>query len=190
MAIPALRRSRPVRPSSPGPLRCRHPTGRVPGRTWCSGGSAAWRPPTSCASDASWATCWLPVHRPTSAGASASRGLPVCALPRPELDAMLQEFTDLEVTVGSVLAGRELANGRAGGATDRPCRVARRLGSTRASRRVPGRCGGRAARRARTTRPGRPVERLDGDAPPHAHPGATFELLVHPWVTVVGPLPA
>jgi hypothetical protein len=111
-------------------------------------------------------------------------------LPRHEVDAMFKEFTELEVTVGGVLAGRDLRlagqpapRPRGLGAIFDPWSRRARPGESQAAAALetsgePGRRGLVAlwnvwvAMRFRTLIP-RP----------------TFELLVHPWVTVVGPLP-
>jgi hypothetical protein len=110
-------------------------------------------------------------------------------VPRPELEAMVQEFTELEITIGGILAGRDL---RAGPPAAKPQGIAAWLGDWRPRTRPeesraaeaierhgePGRRGLVAlwnvwmAMRYRTLIP-----------PP------TFDLLVHPWVVVVGPLP-
>jgi hypothetical protein len=112
-------------------------------------------------------------------------------LPRHEVDAMFQEFTELEVTVGGVLAGRDLrlagepaprARGLAAMFDPRLRRTRPGESQAAAALETSGELGRRglvalwnvwAAMRYRTLIP-----------PP------TFELLVHPWVTVVGPLPA
>jgi hypothetical protein len=110
-------------------------------------------------------------------------------IPRQECDAMFREFTELEVTVGSVLAGRDL---RAAGPPRQPQGLGALLGQLVPRARPeaseaaaalngsgePGRKGlvalwnAWAAMRYRSLIP-RPI----------------FELLVRPWVTVVGPLP-
>ena len=110
-------------------------------------------------------------------------------VPRPELDVMLQEFADLEVTVGSALAGREL---RTSEPASRPTGVAAWLSDW-----VPRSRPGESQAAAMVERNGEPA-RLGLVALWNAWmamrhralmPEATFELLVQPWVTVVGPLP-
>jgi hypothetical protein len=110
-------------------------------------------------------------------------------LSRQELDTMFGEFTELEITVGGVLAGRDL---RAGEPAPRPRGLGALFGSW-----MP------------RTRPeeSRAAAALDSRGEParrglvalwnvwvamryRTHiPRPTFVLLVHPWVTVVGPLP-
>ena len=110
-------------------------------------------------------------------------------IPRPELDVMLEEFTDLEITVGRILGGGEL------GATYRP--EARsglaswfgdwmprtRPGETQAAGVIerngaPGRRGLVALWNVWMAMRYRELI-----------PAPTFELLVQPWVTVIGRLP-
>lgn len=110
-------------------------------------------------------------------------------VPRRELEAMVQELTELEITVGGILAGRDLRMGPPAAA---PSGIAAWLGDWRPR-----------------TRPeeSQAAEVLDrnGDAGRRGLvalwnvwmamryrtliPQPTFDLMVQPWVTVVGPLP-
>ena len=110
-------------------------------------------------------------------------------LSRPELDAMFGEFTELEITVGGILAGRDL---RADEPPPRPRGLGALFGSwvprtrpeeSRAAAALDS--SGEAARRGL-------VALWNTWAAMRYRtliPGPTFELLVHPWVTVVGPIP-
>ncbi len=111
-------------------------------------------------------------------------------LPRKELDAMFQEFTELEVTVGGVLAGRDLR-------AVEPARRPRGLGALFESwfSRTRPQDSLAAAAMAGSGEPGRRglVALWNAWAAMRYRdriPLPTFELLVKPWVTVVGPLPA
>jgi hypothetical protein len=110
-------------------------------------------------------------------------------LPRQERNAMFREFTELEVTVGGVMTGRDL---RAGAAAARP----RGLGAVL----------DQLVTRARPE-DSLAAAALEGSGEPGRRglvalwnawvamryrrliPQATFDLLVRPWVTVVGLLP-
>jgi hypothetical protein len=110
-------------------------------------------------------------------------------IPRKERDAMLREFADLEISVGSVLVGRDLR-------AEEPAPPSRGLGAmfdqlvlpknrleSQAGEVInrsgdPGRRGLVALWNAWVAMRYRAII-----------PAPTFELLVHPWVSVVGPLP-
>ncbi|MDH4142826.1 MAG: hypothetical protein OEV61_09455 [Chloroflexota bacterium] len=108
---------------------------------------------------------------------------------RDELEAMLDEFTELEITVGGILAQRDLRTGRS---AERPQGIAAWLGDWMPRSRPEERQAteaiernGEAARRGLVAlwnvwMAMRYRTRIE---PP------VFDLLVHPWVTVVGPLP-
>ena len=109
--------------------------------------------------------------------------------PRQELNAMFREFTELEVTVGGVLAGRDLR-------ASEPTQRSRGLGAM---------LDGLFSRAS--PRDSQAAAALEGSGEPGRRglvalwnvwvamrfrsilPRPTFELLVQPWVTVVGPLP-
>jgi hypothetical protein len=108
---------------------------------------------------------------------------------RPELEAMMDEFTELEITVGGILASRDL---RTGGPVEQPRGIAAWLGDW-----MP-------RRRPDEARAAEAIERSGEEARRglvalwnvwmamryrSLIPAPTFDLLVHPWVTVVGPLP-
>jgi hypothetical protein len=110
-------------------------------------------------------------------------------VPRDELEVMLEEFTELEITVGGILSGREL---RTGERAAHPQGLAAWFGGWLRQAR-PGESSAAAAieRSGESGRRGlvalwnvwmamRYRTRI---------PSETFALLVHPWVTVVGPLP-
>ena len=134
------------------------------------------------------------VHEMLAAGAPSdiSRGFGIAwdagvRLPRRELDQLFREFTELEMTVASVLAGRDL-------------RPEPPLGSDRGGllgQLIPRARPGEAQAAAALESSGEPGKlglvaiwnawmamRYRALIPP-----PTFELLVRPWVTVVGPLP-
>jgi hypothetical protein len=110
-------------------------------------------------------------------------------IPRKERDAMLREFADLEISVGSVLVGRDLR-------AEEPTPPSRGLGAlfdqlvlpknrleSQAGEVInrsgdPGRRGLVALWNAWVAMRYRAII-----------PAPTFELLVRPWVSVVGPLP-
>jgi hypothetical protein len=110
-------------------------------------------------------------------------------VPRHELEAMVQEFTELEITVGGIIAGRDL---RQGPPAAKPHGIAAWLGNW----------GPRM--RPEESQAAEAIERL-GLAGRRGLvalwnvwmamryraliPQPTFDQLVHPWVTVVGPLP-
>lgn len=110
-------------------------------------------------------------------------------LPHAEQAALIGQFIDLEITVAGVLTGRDL---RAEETAQAP-RGLRALFDLRLARAHPGEAeaAGIIQRRGETVQHGlvalwnawmalRYRERI---------PAPTFELLVRPWVTVVGPLP-
>jgi hypothetical protein len=111
-------------------------------------------------------------------------------LPQPELRVMFKEFTELEITVGSVLAGHDLRRGE-------PVQQSRGLFGALlgpwASRTRPG----ESQAAAELERSGEPARRglvalwnvWVAMRYRELIPRSTFDLLVHPWVTVVGPLP-
>ena len=109
-------------------------------------------------------------------------------LPRKELDRLFREFTELEMTVASVLAGRDLRSDPTIG-TDRGGGLLGQL--------IPRARPGDAQAAAALESSGEPGKlglvaiwnawmamRYRGIVP-----SPTFDLLVKPWVTVVGPLP-
>jgi len=108
-------------------------------------------------------------------------------LPRRELDQLFREFTELQMTVASVLAGRDLRSEPSLG-SDRGGLLGQliprgRPGDAQAAAALessgePGKLGLVAAWNAWM------AMRYRAIIPP-----PTFELLVRPWVTVVGPLP-
>jgi hypothetical protein len=109
-------------------------------------------------------------------------------LPRHDQEAMIGEFADLEVTIGSVLAGRDLRAIRPA-----PKRGLAALFDFRGSRTRESdtqafsaiELAGEPAKRGLVALWNVWVAaRYRGLIPP-----PTFEMLVHPWVTVVGPLP-
>ncbi len=110
-------------------------------------------------------------------------------LPREELDALFREFPELEVTVAGVLAGRDL---RAIPPAPRPGGVAA-LFDPWVHRRRPEESQAAAEFEKR----GEPAQRglvavwnaWVAMRCRQLMPPATFELLVHPWVMVVGALP-
>ncbi len=108
-------------------------------------------------------------------------------LPRKEHEVMFRDFTELEVTVAGILTGRDLRTGE----------PAPRKGGL-------GAIFGQWVSRPEESRAAAALE-SGGEAARHGLvalwnvwmamryrsliPNPTFELLVHPWVTVVGPLP-
>ena len=110
-------------------------------------------------------------------------------IPRPERDTMFEEFTQLEVTVGGVLVGRDLRAAR-------PRRDSAGFGAFAQL------FGGRSSPRRRRPPPRsrRPASRAAAALVAlwntwvamryrASIPAPTFELLTRPWVTVVGRLP-
>jgi hypothetical protein len=110
-------------------------------------------------------------------------------VPRDELEKMLADFAELEITVGGLLAGREL---RTGQPADKPQGIAAWLGDW-----IP-------RTRPEETQAAAAIERSGESARRGLValwniwmamryrariPQPTFELMVQPWVTVVGPLP-
>lgn len=110
-------------------------------------------------------------------------------IPRRERDAMLREFTDLEIAVASVLAGRDLR-------ADEPPPPPSGLGGL-FSQLVSPRDRGQSQAAEAINRSGEPGRRglvaLWNAWVAMRYraliPSPVFELLVRPWVTVVGPLP-
>jgi len=108
-------------------------------------------------------------------------------IPRHERDTMFSEFTDLELTVASLLAGRDL---RAVAPAPKPRfgALADMFGTRNA---------GQSAAAAALEGAGEPGRRglvalwnaWMALRYRSLLPGATFELLARPWVTIVGPLP-
>jgi hypothetical protein len=110
-------------------------------------------------------------------------------VPRHELEAMVQEFTELEITVGGIIAGRDL---RKGPPAAKPQGIAAWLGDWK------------PRMRPEESQAAEAIERK-GDEGRRGLvalwnvwmamryrtliPQPTFDQLVHPWVTVVGPLP-
>jgi hypothetical protein len=110
-------------------------------------------------------------------------------LPREELDVMFREFTELEITVGSVLAGRDLRIGDSAP----PRRGLGALLHPLTARGLPGQAEAAAAMES-SGQPGqRGLVALWNAWVAMQYrariPAPTYELLVRPWVTVVGPLP-
>ena len=110
-------------------------------------------------------------------------------VPRHELEAMVQEFTELEITVGGIIAGRDL---RKGPPAAKPQGIAAWLGDWR------------PRMRPEESQAAEAIERNGDDGRRGLValwnvwmamryrtliPQPTFDQLVHPWVTVVGPLP-
>ena len=129
----------------------------------------------------------------TGSPADAGRGYGLAwdagvRLPRKELDRLFREFTELEMTIASVLAGRDLRSDPTIG-TDRAGGLLGQL--------IPRGRPGDAQAAAALESSGEPGK-LGLVATWNAWmamryrgiiPSPTFELLVKPWVTVVGPLP-
>ncbi len=110
-------------------------------------------------------------------------------LPHEDLEAMFREFPELEITVGGILAGRDL---RALGPAPRPTGFAgfldpwfRRTRPELSAATSAFERGGRPAQHGLVALWNAWVAMRYRDL----IPPSTFELLVHPWVTVVGPLP-
>jgi hypothetical protein len=108
-------------------------------------------------------------------------------LPRNELDQLFRQFTELEMTVASVLAGRDLRSGTAtradGGGLFGQLIGRGRAGDAEAAAALessgePGKLGLVASWNAWIAMRYRSLI-----------PASTFELLVQPWTTVVGSLP-
>jgi hypothetical protein len=110
-------------------------------------------------------------------------------IPRSERDAMIREFTELQVAVGSVLAGRDLR-------AEEPAPRKRGLAML-IDQLVPRRGAGESQAASAIDAGGEPARRglvaLWNAWVAMRYrariPSATLELLVRPWVTVVGPLP-
>jgi hypothetical protein len=110
-------------------------------------------------------------------------------LPRHELEAMVQEFTELEITVGGILAGRDL---RAGPPAATPQGIAAWLGDWKPRMRPEeSQAAGAIERNGEAGRRGLVALWNVWMAMRYGTliPRPTFDLLVRPWVTVVGPLP-
>jgi hypothetical protein len=109
---------------------------------------------------------------------------------RQELESLMADFTELELTVGGILAQRELRTGRP---PERPHGIAAWFGDW-----MPRTRPEESQAAAAIERNGDPARRglvaLWNVWMAMRHraliPRPTFDLLVHPWVTVVGPLPA
>jgi len=108
-------------------------------------------------------------------------------LPRQEQDAMFRDFTELEVTVAGVLSGRDV---RAEEEAQRPRGFAALFGQWVAR---PEQSRAAAALESSGESAQRGLVALWNVWMAMRYrsliPLPTFELLVHPWVTVVGPLP-
>lgn len=109
-------------------------------------------------------------------------------LPREELDAMFREFTELEITVGGILAGRDLRVREPA-----PRRGIASLLNPLLARGLPGQAEAAAAMESSGEAGRRGLVALWNAWAAMRYreriPGPTFELLVQPWVTIVGPLP-
>ncbi len=108
---------------------------------------------------------------------------------RKELETMMDEFTELEITVGSILAGRDL---RTGEPAAKPQGIAAWLGDWRPrTRPEEPQAAGAIERSGEAGRRGLVALWNVWMAMRYRTliPRPTFDLLVHPWVTVVGPLP-
>ncbi len=110
-------------------------------------------------------------------------------IPRKERDAMLREFADLEISVGSVLVGRDLR-------AEEPPPPSRGLGAlfdqlVLPKSRLESQAGDAINRSGEPGRRGLVALWNAWVAMRYRAiiPAPTFELLVRPWVTVVGPLP-
>lgn len=110
-------------------------------------------------------------------------------VPRDELETMVDDFAELEITVGGVIAGRDLRTGRP---VARPTGIAAWFGDW-----IP-------RTRPEEAQAAAAIERSGEDGRRGLVslwnvwmamryraliPRSTFDLLVQPWVTVVGPLP-
>lgn len=136
------------------------------------------------------------VHEMLTAGAppDIGRGFGIAwdagvRIPRHERDAMIREFAKLEVAVGSVLAGHDLL-------ADEPAPRPQGLGALFdlfAPRSAPGESRAAAAIEVSGEMGRRGLVALWNVWVAMRYralvPQPTFELLVRPWVTVVGPLP-
>lgn len=110
-------------------------------------------------------------------------------IPRKERDAMLREFADLEISVGSVLVGRDLR-------AEEPPPSSRGLGAlfdqlVLPKSRLESQAGDAINRSGEPGRRGLVALWNAWVAMRYRAiiPAPTFELLVRPWVSVVGPLP-
>jgi hypothetical protein len=104
-------------------------------------------------------------------------------LPREELDALFREFPELEITVAGVLSGRDL---RAIPPAPRPTGVAALFDPwVHRTRPEESQAAAELAQRGLVAVWNAWVAMRCR----HLIPRPTFELLVHPWVTVVGQLP-
>jgi hypothetical protein len=110
-------------------------------------------------------------------------------VPRHELEAMVQEFTELEITVGGIIAGRDL---RKGPPAAKPQGIAAWLGDWKPRMRPEESQAAEAIeRRGDEGRRGLVALWNVWMAMRYRTliPQPTFDQLVHPWVTVVGALP-
>jgi hypothetical protein len=108
---------------------------------------------------------------------------------RQELESMMADFTELEITVGGILAQRDL---RIGSQAEPPQGIAAWLGDWMPRARPEESQAAAAIERNREpARRGLVALWNVWMALRHRAriPGPTFDLLVHPWVTVIGPLP-
>ena len=175
--------------SSPGRLRFRSQRARAQDPRWPSGGSPGWRRTRSCCSDGSSERCWQRARRQTSVVASSSRGLPACAC---------RAMSSRQWCRSS----RSLRSRSAASSPDATCDRARPPRNRKASP-----LGSATGGRGCAPRNRRPRKRSSGTATAGRRglvalwnvwmamryrtliPQPTFDQLVHPWVTVVGPLP-
>ena len=110
-------------------------------------------------------------------------------VPRPDLESMLGEFTELEITVGGILAGRDL---RSGAPPPRPQGLAAWFGDwLPRTRRDESEAAGVIDRSGEPGRRGLIALWNVWMAMRYRAiiPKPTFDLMVRPWVTVVGPIP-
>ena len=110
-------------------------------------------------------------------------------VPRPDLETMLGEFTELEITVGGILAGHDL---RSGAPPPRPQGLAAWFGDwLPRTRRDESEAAGVIDRSGEPGRRGLIALWNVWMAMRYRTiiPKSTFDLMVHPWVAVVGPIP-
>ena len=122
-------------------------------------------------------------------GVRHSPGTPACGCRARKVDLMFREFAELEVTVGGVLTGRDLRPPGPAAAQASPLDFDGWFNRT-SPRDGAGRRGDRGEQRAGAPRAwSRSGTRGWRCATGRVIPQSTFELLVRPWVTVVGRLP-